>query len=97
MCMDDVYISFALISVRVSNELGANCPKAAKFSVIIAVSTSALLGLLFAATTLIFKKQLPKLFTDDPEVIRKTSKLGYLLSATIALNSMQPVLSGIDR
>lgn len=95
--MDDVYISFALISVRVSNELGANCPKAAKFSVIIAVSTSALLGLLFTAMTLIFRKQLPKLFTDDPEVIRKTSKLGYLLGATIASNSMQPVLSGIDR
>ncbi|XP_042382987.1 protein DETOXIFICATION 29-like [Zingiber officinale] len=85
----------AAVSVRVSNELGANRPKAAKFSVIIAVSTSALLGLLFTATTLIFRKQLPKLFTDDPEVIRKTSKLGYLLSATIALNSMQPVLSGV--
>ncbi|WOK99600.1 protein DETOXIFICATION 33-like [Canna indica] len=83
------------VSVRVSNELGANHPKAAKFSVIVATSTSALLGILFMAIALIFRKQLPKVFTDVPEVIEETSKLGYLLSATVVMNSIQPVLSGV--
>lgn len=81
-------------SVRVSNELGANHPKAAKFSVIIAVSTSAFIGLIFMIIVLVERKQLPKFFTDVPELIRETSKLGYLLGATIVLNSVQPVLSG---
>ncbi|KAL0365477.1 UNVERIFIED_CONTAM: protein DETOXIFICATION 33 [Sesamum angustifolium] len=59
----------AAISVRVSNELGANHPKAANFSVLVAVVTSTLFG--------------------------ETSKLGYLLAATIFLNSIQPVLHGV--
>ncbi|XP_078176062.1 protein DETOXIFICATION 33-like [Carex rostrata] len=84
------------ISVRVSNELGANHPKAAKFSVIIAVITSAFIGLIFAIIVLIERKQLPKFFTDSPDLINETSKLGYLLAATIFLNSIQPVLSGVS-
>ncbi|KAL0334773.1 UNVERIFIED_CONTAM: protein DETOXIFICATION 33 [Sesamum radiatum] len=61
----------AAISVRVSNELGANHPKAAKFSVLVV------------------------LFSNNLEVIKETSKLGYLLAATIFLNSIQPVLHGV--
>lgn len=82
--------------MRVSNELGANHPKAAKFSVVIAVATSVLIGIFFTAVVLIFRKRLAELFTDVPELIRETSKLGYLLGATILLNSIQPVLSGIS-
>ncbi|CAL9158722.1 unnamed protein product [Musa hybrid cultivar] len=84
------------IGVRVSNELGANHPKAAKFSVVIAVATSVLIGIFFTAVVLIFRKRLAELFTDVPELIRETSKLGYLLGATILLNSIQPVLSGVS-
>jgi Na+-driven multidrug efflux pump len=82
-------------SIRVSNELGANHPKAAKFSVIIAVSTSAIIGLIFTIIVLIERKTLPKFFTGSPDLIKETSKLGFLLAATIFLNSIQPVLSGI--
>ncbi|XP_077233581.1 protein DETOXIFICATION 33-like isoform X2 [Tasmannia lanceolata] len=85
----------AAVSVRVSNELGAGHPKAAKFSVAVAVSTSALIGILFMAVVLITRSDFPKLFTDKPVVISETSKLGYLLAATILLNSIQPVLSGV--
>ncbi|CAL9098920.1 unnamed protein product [Musa acuminata var. zebrina] len=86
----------SFIGVRVSNELGANHPKAAKFSVVIAVATSVLIGIFFTAVVLIFRKRLAELFTDVPELIRETSKLGYLLGATILLNSIQPVLSGVS-
>ncbi|KAG0466174.1 hypothetical protein HPP92_017754 [Vanilla planifolia] len=84
----------AAVSVRVSNELGAGHPKAAKFSVVIAVSTSALLGLLFMAIIFGGRTYLPKLFTDEPDVVKETSRLGHLLGATIFINSIQPVLSG---
>lgn len=87
--------SFA-ISVRVSNELGANHPKAAKFSVIVATTTSAAIGLIFTAVALAARKQMPRLFTSDDAVVKETAKLGYLLAATIFLNSIQPVLSGTE-
>ncbi|XP_010941865.1 protein DETOXIFICATION 33 isoform X1 [Elaeis guineensis] len=85
----------AAVSVRVSNELGANHPKAAKFAVVVSVSTSVFFGLIFMVMVLIFREHAPKLFTNVPELVRETSKLGYLLGVTIFLNSIQPVLSGV--
>ncbi|XP_068655802.1 protein DETOXIFICATION 29-like [Aristolochia californica] len=85
----------AAISVRVSNELGAGHANAAKFSVVVAVSTSVVFGLLFMSIVLLTRSDFPKLFTDKPVVVRETSKLGYLLAATILLSSIQPVLSGV--
>ncbi|KAM0895193.1 hypothetical protein ACQ4PT_023989 [Festuca glaucescens] len=91
-----VYVGFnAALSVRVANELGAKHPKAAKFSVVVAVITSAAIGLIFMLVTLMARKQLPRLFTGDDQLVKETTKLGYLLAATISLNSIQPVLSGV--
>jgi MATE family multidrug resistance protein len=84
----------AAVSVRVSNELGANRPKAAKFAVAMAVSTSAIVGAVFMTVFFIWRTQLPRFFSDDADVVRESAKLGYLLAATIFLNSIQPVLSG---
>uniref|UniRef100_A0A0D9VWJ1 Protein DETOXIFICATION n=1 Tax=Leersia perrieri TaxID=77586 RepID=A0A0D9VWJ1_9ORYZ len=83
------------VCVRVSNELGAKRPKAAKFAVVMAVSTSAFIGAIFMAVFFIWRKELPRFFSDDADVLREAAKLGYLLAATIFLNSIQPVLSGV--
>ncbi|CAI0377185.1 unnamed protein product [Linum tenue] len=85
----------AAVSVRVSNELGAGNHKAAKFSVMVTVTTSTILGLIFAAAVLATKNEFPKLFTSKPEVIHEASKLGYFLAATIFLDSILPVLHGV--
>ncbi|XP_062213357.1 protein DETOXIFICATION 33-like [Phragmites australis] len=85
----------AAVSVRVSNELGANRPKAAKFSVIMAVSTSGFIGAIFMAVFLIWRTELPRFFSEDYEVLSEAAKLGYLLAGSIFLNSIQPVLSGV--
>ncbi|XVE66687.1 hypothetical protein DITRI_Ditri08aG0098400 [Diplodiscus trichospermus] len=85
----------AAVSVRVSNELGAGRPKAAKFSIVVAVLTSLMVGIIFTAVILAAKHDFPKLFTDKPLVIKETSKLGYFLAATIFLNSILPVLHGV--
>ncbi|KAL7236721.1 hypothetical protein ACSBR1_019927 [Camellia fascicularis] len=85
----------AAVSVRVSNELGAGRPKAAKFSIAVTVLTSATFGVLFTVVILVTKNDFPKLFTTKPLVLEKTSKLGYFLAATIFLNSIQPVLHGV--
>ncbi|XP_073025262.1 protein DETOXIFICATION 33-like isoform X2 [Primulina eburnea] len=85
----------AAISVRVSNELGANHPKAAKFSVIVCVVTSTVFGFIFTVAILATRNVYPLMFSDKKEVIETTSKLGYFLAATIFLNSIQPVLHGV--
>ncbi|KAL6637263.1 hypothetical protein ACP70R_024835 [Stipagrostis hirtigluma subsp. patula] len=85
----------AAVSVRVSNELGANRPKAAKFAVIMAVSTSAFIGAIFMAVFFIWRTELPRFFSEDDTVLSEAAKLGYLLAGSIFLNSIQPVLSGV--
>ncbi|KAK6136814.1 hypothetical protein DH2020_029449 [Rehmannia glutinosa] len=53
----------AAISVRVSNELGANNPKAAKFSVVVSVVTSTLFGVVFTAAILATRDYFPRFFS----------------------------------
>ncbi|CAI0377186.1 unnamed protein product [Linum tenue] len=91
----EIAVDAISICVRVSNELGAGNHKAAKFSVMVTVTTSTILGLIFAAAVLATKNEFPKLFTSKPEVIHEASKLGYFLAATIFLDSILPVLHGV--
>lgn len=89
------YISYSLrCRIRVSNELGANRPKEAKFAVLVAVSTSMFMGAVFMCVVLIWRTSLPKLFSDSEEVKRGASKLGHLLALTVCVSSIWPVLSG---
>ncbi|XP_062200245.1 protein DETOXIFICATION 30-like isoform X2 [Phragmites australis] len=83
------------ISVRVSNELGANRPKDAQFAVVVAVSTSAFIGAIFLAIFFIWRTSLPKLFSDSEEVVQGASRLGYVLAVTVFLSSIWPLLSGV--
>lgn len=85
---------WSFCSVRVSNELGGGKPNTAKLSVLVNVLTSGVLGIIFAVTIIATRDYFPLMFTDKPRVTQKTSKLGYLLAATIFLNSIQPVLHG---
>ncbi|XP_042012444.1 protein DETOXIFICATION 33-like [Salvia splendens] len=91
-----IFVGFnAAISVRVSNELGANNPKAAKFSVIVAVITSTMFGVVFSIATVATKNSFPKVFSSMEEVKKETSKLAYFLAASILLNSIQSILNGV--
>ena len=85
-------------SVRVSNELGAGHPNAAKFSVVVVTLTSLLIGIIFMILVFITKNDFPVLFTNSQEnsqeVMHAVTKLATLLALTMVLNSVQPVLSG---
>jgi len=85
----------AAISVRVSNELGAGRPTVAKFSVVVAILTSVLIGIICMIIILISKDKFPVAFTNSQEVRHAVSKLANMLSLTMLLNSVQPVLSGV--
>jgi len=80
--------------VRVSNELGAGRPRAAKFSVIVVVGTTFLVGAILMAIIFITRNEFAVAFTDSKEVMRAVAHLAPLLAFTMLLNSVQPVLSG---
>ncbi|XP_054798679.1 protein DETOXIFICATION 41-like [Prosopis cineraria] len=85
----------AAASIRVSNELGANHPRVAKFAVFVVTGTSILISIVFCAIVLIFRVGLSKLFTTDEEVIEEVSNLCSLLAISVFLNGIQPILSGV--
>ncbi|KAJ0736846.1 putative multi antimicrobial extrusion protein [Helianthus annuus] len=87
------YIVFC--SVRVANELGRGNAKAAKFSIKVLLGTSIAIGVFFFVLSLIFGRKLAYLFTDDERVADTVSDLSLLLSLSILLNSIYPVLSGV--
>ncbi|KAK8965403.1 Protein TRANSPARENT TESTA 12 [Platanthera guangdongensis] len=91
-----IFIGFnAAISVRVSNELGARRPRAAKFSVLIVTLTSGLIGLIFFTTVLALREVYAIPFTNNPEVVRAVAHLIVIFAFTLLFDSVQPVLSGV--
>ncbi|XP_022945368.1 protein DETOXIFICATION 29-like [Cucurbita moschata] len=93
-----VMVSFginAAISVRVSNELGAAHPRTARFSLIVAVISSFVLGLIMAAVVLVTKNDYPFLFSSDSAVRQIVKELTPLLCLCIVIDIIQPVLSGV--
>ncbi|KAL8157040.1 protein DETOXIFICATION 30-like [Apium graveolens] len=85
----------AAISVRVSNELGAAHPRTAKFSVVVVVLSSFVIGLILSLTLIIFRKEYPSLFTNSEEVKRVVYGLTPLLATCLVINNIQPALSGV--
>lgn len=85
----------AAISVRISNELGSGHPRAAKYSVIVTVVESLLIGIFFMAVVMATKNHFAVIFTDTKEMQQAVGKLAYLLGITMVLNSVQPVISGV--
>ena len=81
-------------SVRVSNELGRGSSKAAKFSIVMTVLTSFVIGFVIFLFFLFFRGRLAYIFTESEEVAKAVADLSPLLAVSILLNSVQPVLSG---
>ncbi|CAI9101848.1 OLC1v1039270C1 [Oldenlandia corymbosa var. corymbosa] len=85
----------AAISVRVSNELGSGHPRAAKYSVFVTVFQSMVIGILSMFAIMATKNHFAVLFTNSEKMQKAVADLAYLLAATLVLNSIQPVISGV--
>lgn len=81
--------------VRVSNELGRGDASAAKFSIMVVLSTSVCLGVLFWILCLVFGDRIGDLFTSSEAIVESVSSLKVLLAFSVLLNSVQPVLTGV--
>ncbi|GER36358.1 MATE efflux family protein [Striga asiatica] len=90
-----IQCSNQVTNVRVSNELGADHPRTAKFSVLVVVVSSFVIGLLIAGFLLIFHNQYPSWFSNSLEVKQIVYQLTPLLVFCIVVNNVQPALSGV--
>ncbi|KAI7749936.1 hypothetical protein M8C21_024886 [Ambrosia artemisiifolia] len=81
--------------VRVANELGRGNARAVRFSIQVLLGTSMAIGVFFFVLCLLFGKKLAYLFTDDERVADTVSDLSLLLSFSVLLNSIYPILSGV--
>ncbi|KAJ6706835.1 MULTIDRUG RESISTANCE PROTEIN [Salix viminalis] len=85
----------AAASVRVSNELGAGHPKSASFSVLVVTSCSFIISVVAAIVVMIVRDSISYIFTEGEVVAEAVSDLSPFLAATLVLNGIQPVLSGV--
>ena len=77
-----------------ANELGAGSAKAVRFSIMVVVTESLSIGIVFFVLFLVFRRGLAYVFTESSEVAAAVADLSPLLAFSILLNSVQPVLSG---
>ena len=80
-----------------ANELGAGNGRRARFAVIISVTESFIIGLIFSVLVVFLHDQIGWIFSSSETVIKAVTDLSVLLAFTILLNSVQPVLSGTLR
>ncbi|XP_065876733.1 protein DETOXIFICATION 29-like [Euphorbia lathyris] len=85
----------AAISVRISNELGAGHPRTAKLSLLVAVLSSFMIGVMLSIILILTRHIYPSLFSNDSQVKDLVDQLTPLLAACIIINNIQPVLSGM--
>lgn len=91
-----VFFGFnAAISVRVSNELGAGRPRAARFAITVVLMSSVAIGVAFFVAVLLLRDVYGAPFTENPEVVDAVASLGVVFAFSLLLNSVQPVLSGV--
>lgn len=85
----------AAASVRVGNELGGGNPKSAAFSVVVVNLVSFFISVIAAIVVLLLRDVISYAFTDGEQVAHAVSELSSLLAASLMLNGIQPVLSGV--
>ncbi|XVE87796.1 hypothetical protein DITRI_Ditri19aG0016900 [Diplodiscus trichospermus] len=83
------------ICVRVSNELGAEHPKSAAFTVAVVTLVSFIISVVEAIVVLALRDVISYAFTEGETVANAVSDLCPFLAVTLILNGVQPVLSGV--
>lgn len=89
-----MYANFFLFSTRISNELGAGNPKAARVAVFavlfLAVTETSIVSAILLASQSVFGYT----FSNEKEVVDYVTTMAPLVSLSVILDSLQGVLSG---
>lgn len=87
----------AATSTRVSNELGAAKPQAARRAVLVSLCLGAIEGLAVGTFLLSVRNGWGWLFTNDAEVANYVSRIMPMLAGLASIDAIQGVLSGVVR
>ncbi|GLU23349.1 hypothetical protein SLE2022_393660 [Rubroshorea leprosula] len=87
----------AAASTRVSNELGAGNPERAKNAMAVTLKLSVLLALAFILSLAFGHNIWASFFSDSSSIIKEFASMTPFLAISIALDSIQGVLSGVAR
>ncbi|KAL1365938.1 hypothetical protein HN51_013878 [Arachis hypogaea] len=85
------------ISTRVSNELGAGNPWAARLAVRVVLVMAIIEGTLVATVMIVIRNLWGYVYSNDVQVVRHVALMLPILAASIFLDGLQCVLSGIVR
>ncbi|KAL5748170.1 hypothetical protein ACOSQ2_025467 [Xanthoceras sorbifolium] len=85
------------ISTRVSNELGAGRPYAARLAVLIVMFLAVTQGLLLSSIAVAVRSIWGYMYTNDEELVRYLASVMPVLAISNFLDGMQTVLSGTTR
>ncbi|XP_020096898.1 protein DETOXIFICATION 16-like [Ananas comosus] len=84
-------------SIRVSNELGAGHPQAARLSVYVVVAIAITEGLIVALATILVRDIWGYLYSNEEEVVKYVSAMMPILAASDFMDGIQCTLSGAAR
>ncbi|KAK9096182.1 hypothetical protein Sjap_021679 [Stephania japonica] len=85
------------VSTRVSNELGAGRPKAARLAVVAAIFTVITVAILVTLIMLLTRKMLGYCYSHNAEVVEHIARFIPLLAISHLFEAIQSVLSGTTR
>ncbi|XP_058750025.1 protein DETOXIFICATION 34-like isoform X3 [Vicia villosa] len=83
------------VSVRVSNTLGMSHPRAAKYSFLVTMFETLLLGIIFMTVIFLSKDKFAIIFTNSEDMIHAASELAYFLGISMILNTVSQIISGV--
>ncbi|KAK2367994.1 protein DETOXIFICATION [Trifolium repens] len=85
------------ISIRVSNELGAGNPRAARLAVYVVVVIAVIEGILVGAALMLIRNIWGYAYSNEEEVVKYVAIMMPILAVSNFLDGMQCVLSGTAR
>ncbi|CAI0390420.1 unnamed protein product [Linum tenue] len=89
------YLKDAEVSVAALSIWYISHPRTARFSLVVAVVSSFMVGVALALVLVVTKDHYPSLFSNDPAVKRVVKDMTSMLALCIVINNVQPVLSGV--
>lgn len=93
-------IAFGLggaVSTRVSNELGAGHPQAARLAVCVATLLFMVNGIVVSSVLVLVRRQWGKCYSNEEKVVAYVAAMIPLIAVTYLLDGLQSVLSGTVR
>lgn len=89
-----VFFSRYVYSTRVSNELGAGHPEAARLAVVVVLVLAVSEGIVVGSIMLLIRNIWGYAFSSDTEVVKYVATMMPILAASNFLDGLQCVLSG---